>query len=82
MKFNGETLVQNGDFLNFYVTDSVGNMRAYRAFTFHFHSLAEHTLDSKRADLEMHIVCDETEDSLSINHNTKRPLGVIAFLFN
>jgi carbonic anhydrase len=59
----GLTINANGDFLDFYVVDFEKKLRSYRALSFHVHSHAEHTIDQTRADLEIHIVCNETEAS-------------------
>jgi hypothetical protein len=39
-------------------------------------------IDDTRADMELHVVCKETEVSININGVNKRPFGSIAFMFN
>ncbi len=61
------TLQMDGEWLIMTVTKGDNYKRVYKAAQFHYHSKSEHTINGVRFDLEMHVVCVETDESKANN---------------
>lgn len=57
------TLQMDGEWLTMTVTKGDNYKRTYKAAQFHYHSKSEHTINGVRFDMEMHVVCVETDES-------------------
>lgn len=76
----GNTLQVDGSFSKLRATDVHGDVYEFEAIQFHFHAPAEHTINGKHYDLELHIVHQMTPESAK-NAKTKRNLAVVAVFF-
>jgi len=76
----GNTLQVNGSFSKLVATDVDGDSYEFEAIQFHFHAPAEHTINGKHYDLELHIVHQMTPECAS-KAKTHRNLAVLAVFF-
>jgi len=76
----GNTLQVNGSFSKLVATDVDGHTYEFEAIQFHFHAPAEHTINGKHYDLELHIVHQMTPESAK-NAKTHRNLAVVGVFF-
>jgi hypothetical protein len=72
------TLKGIGDYSHLIAKDVTNNYALYRSTEFHFHSPAEHTINGKTYDLEMHFMYKVDANFCNVTTNQ---LAVLAVLF-